>query len=71
MDRVKRIMIILSAVTLCALILSAVILSGAGPWTIGLFVLLFAAVAGCLVESRYELAALLSLWTNPEAWRWK
>ena len=40
MDRVKRIMIILSAVTLCALILSAVILSGAGPWTIGLFVVL-------------------------------
>ena len=64
MDRVKSII-------LCALILCALILSGAGPWTIGLFVALFAAVAVCLVESRYELAALLSLWTNPEAWRWK
>ena len=69
MDRVKS--VIVCGVILCALILSAVILSGAGPWTIGLFVLVFAAVAVCLVESRYELAALLSLWTNPEAWRWK
>ena len=69
MDRVKS--IILCALILCALILCAVILSGAGPWTIGLFVALFAAVAVCLVESRYELAALLSVLTDPQSWRWK